>query len=240
MSVNHSPRMTFLLSLTILVAVASTMWPGQARADCEALPACTITFDAGCPNAGEMCSALFVGGGGCEFAGLKFCYDTGLFSYQIDEANPLIIELSNDLIALEVFFVHVGGAASGEMRFFNGCGEEVGLPLETNGDCLLIMPDPQSPVFEDGVRTIEVTATGGVVYIDTFTVTLEQVPGPLDFDGNCAVGAPDLAQLLGSWGPCPDPCEPGNPCDTCQADADGDCNVGAPDLAQLLGNWGPQ
>ncbi len=240
MSVTHNTKMTFGLSLPFLVAVFSTMWPGQARADCEVLPACTITFDVGCPNAGEMCGAFFDGGGGCEFAGLLFCYSTGLFSYRVDDANPLTIELSNDLIELEVFFAHVGGAASGEMRFFNGCGEEVGTPLETNGNCLLFMPDPQSQVFDDGVRTIEVTATGGVVYIDTFTVTLEKVPGPLDYDGDCAVGPFDLAQLLGSWGPCPDPCKPGNPCDTCHADVDGDCNVGASDLAQLLGSWGPQ
>ncbi|MCH8912884.1 MAG: hypothetical protein IIA33_04880 [Planctomycetes bacterium] len=239
MLVTHSMRMTFGVSLLFLVAAFSAMWPGQARAECEVLPACTISFDAGCPNAGEMCGAFFDGGGGCEFANLPFCYSTGIFSYRVDDANSLTIELSNDLIELEVFFANVG-AASGEMRFFNGCGEEVGTPLETNGNCLLFMPDSQSQVFGDGVRTIEVTATGGVVYIDTFTITLGQVPSPFDFDGDCAVGAFDLASLLGAWGPCPDPCEPGNPCDTCQADADGDCNVGAFDLAQLLGNWGPQ
>ncbi|MCZ6652977.1 MAG: hypothetical protein O7D91_08115 [Planctomycetota bacterium] len=47
-----------------------------------------------------------------------------------------------------------------------------------------------------------------------------------DLDGDDAA---DLAQLLGSWGPC----------DGCPADLDGNGTVGAPDLAQLLGNWGP-
>ncbi len=238
MLVNHSKRVTFGLSLAVVVAGFCTAWPGQARADCEVLPACTITFDLGCPNVGELCGAFFDGGGGCVTAFEPMCYSTGLLSYRVDPANPLTIEFSDDLIELNVFFANVG-AASGEMRFFNGCGEEVGTPLETNGNCLLVMPDPQSQVFGDGVRTIEVTATGGVVYIDTFVATLEQVPGPLDYDGNCRVGPFDLAQLLGSWGTCPDPCEPGNPCDTCHADVDGDCNVGASDLAQLLGNWGP-
>ncbi len=49
-----------------------------------------------------------------------------------------------------------------------------------------------------------------------------------DFDGDGAVGATDLAILLGSWGPC----------DECDADLDGDGFVGAADLATLLGSWG--
>ncbi len=238
MPVNQNTRMTFGLSLPLFVAVFSAMWPGHARADCEVLPACTITFDAGCPNAGEMCGAFFDGGSGCEFAGLKFCYSTGIFSYRVDPATPLTIELSGNLLQLEVFFANVG-PSSGEMHFFNAEGKEVGIPLETNGDCLLIMPPDQMQVFEDAVRTIEVTATDGEVYIDTFTVILEQVPAPADFDGDCDVGAFDLAQLLGAWGPCPKPCGPGDPDGTCQADLNGDCNVGAFDLALLLGSWGP-
>ena len=240
MSANQSTRMTFILSSMILVAVSSAMWPSPARADCEVLLPCPIDFEGACPNApGGVCGATFIGGSGCVVDGLGLCYSSGFFSYRVDDANPLTIALSDDLIELEMFFANVG-AASGEMRFFDSCGEEVGDRLFTNGNCLVIMPPLQSQVFEGGVRTIEVTATGGVVYIDDFTGTLEQVPSPFDFDGDCAVGAFDLAQLLGSWGPCPDPCKKGNPCDTCQADASGDCNVGAFDLAQLLGNWGPQ
>ena len=52
----------------------------------------------------------------------------------------------------------------------------------------------------------------------------------LNCDGN--VGPFDLATLLGSWGPCPDP--PAN----CPPDLNGDGNVGAADLAILLANWG--
>ena len=59
------------------------------------------------------------------------------------------------------------------------------------------------------------------------------------FDGDGIVNATDLATLLGSWGPCPDPCEPGDPLTTCTADLDGNCVVGPLDLALVLGNWGP-
>ena len=74
---------------------------------------------------------------------------------------------------------------------------------------------------------------------------------PADLNCNGKVDAFDLALLLGSWGPCPKPCTPGSPPDTCPApssgdpteacpaDLSGDCDVEAFDLAILLGNWGP-
>ncbi len=52
---------------------------------------------------------------------------------------------------------------------------------------------------------------------------------PADLDGDGDVGASDLANLLGSWGP-----NVGHP-----ADQTGDGSVGAEDLAILLGSWGP-
>ncbi len=60
---------------------------------------------------------------------------------------------------------------------------------------------------------------------------LTQLPG-------CEIEAADLAMLLGNWGPCPGPCTPGEPDETCPADLDGDCEVEAFDLAILLGAWG--
>ncbi len=51
-----------------------------------------------------------------------------------------------------------------------------------------------------------------------------------DLDGNGTVAAPDLAILLGAWGPVPTPAPP---------DFDGDGDVDASDLAVLLGAWGP-
>jgi hypothetical protein len=51
---------------------------------------------------------------------------------------------------------------------------------------------------------------------------------PADFDGDGTVGPADLAELLGSWGPC----------EGCPVDLDGNGQVGPFDLALLLGNWG--
>ena len=52
---------------------------------------------------------------------------------------------------------------------------------------------------------------------------------PTDLDDSGDIGAADVTQLLGSWGPCAG----------CPADFNGDGVVGAFDLAQLLGAWGP-
>ncbi|MFO0826536.1 MAG: hypothetical protein U0572_00155 [Phycisphaerales bacterium] len=66
------------------------------------------------------------------------------------------------------------------------------------------------------------------------TLTVTSTPtqeSDLDFDG--AVGASDLAILLGAWGD--------DPCDNaicCPADLNGDGKVNASDLAILLGDWG--
>ena len=51
---------------------------------------------------------------------------------------------------------------------------------------------------------------------------------PADFDDSGDVDAADLAELLGSWGPCVG----------CPADLDDDGDVDATDLAMLLGTWG--
>ncbi len=56
-------------------------------------------------------------------------------------------------------------------------------------------------------------------------------PCPADLDGDCAVGAGDLAVLLGAWGAAD--------CGTFDADFDRTLDIGAPDLATLLGAWGP-
>jgi hypothetical protein len=72
-------------------------------------------------------------------------------------------------------------------------------------------------------------------------VDVLQILDPIapDIDGNGEIDAFDLAFLLGSWGPCPEPCAPGEPGNTCDADFDDDCFVNAFDLAILLGSWGP-
>ena len=56
-----------------------------------------------------------------------------------------------------------------------------------------------------------------------------ELPCPADLNGDGTVGAEDLAELLGAWGP-----NPGHP-----ADFNFDGIVNAADLAELLGDWGP-
>ncbi len=74
-------------------------------------------------------------------------------------------------------------------------------------------------------------------------INLGSIPGlgtdvlpiePADFNGDCRVNAADLAQLLGAWGACPEPCPPSYPLDLVP-----NCAVDAADLAMLLGHWGP-
>ncbi len=69
----------------------------------------------------------------------------------------------------------------------------------------------------------------GVATVDMGAYEFQISSCVADIDGDGAVGAEDLAQLLGSWGPCAG----------CPADFNGDGVVGAADLAVLLGAWGP-
>jgi hypothetical protein len=52
---------------------------------------------------------------------------------------------------------------------------------------------------------------------------------PGELGGDDEIGADDLFQLLGAWGPCPG----------CPEDLTGDGDVNSEDLFQLLGAWGP-
>ncbi len=68
----------------------------------------------------------------------------------------------------------------------------------------------------------------GVVIVERI-----EASGPLgDLNGDGAIGAADLALLLGAWGSCPAPPA------ACAADLDGDGSVGSADLAAMLGAWG--
>lgn len=64
-------------------------------------------------------------------------------------------------------------------------------------------------------------------------IRIERAPAqrPADLDGNGAVDAQDLVELLGGWGVCDN-------CEYCPADLDGDCGVGVADLLEMLGDWG--
>ena len=62
------------------------------------------------------------------------------------------------------------------------------------------MPDMQSVAFDVPVRFIEVSATGGQVYIDDFSINPGFEPSLGDLNGDCVVGVPDLLILLANWG----------------------------------------
>ncbi len=121
-----------------------------------------------------------------------------------------------------------------------GCGR--------GGLYLFDVADPATPVLLDAVPDVSgsrsnVTVDEPYVYatsefegpnaVNYGLVILETVAPslcPADLDGNGAVGAFDLALLLGNWGPCDG---------DCPADLDDSGAVGAFDLALLLGSWGP-
>lgn len=60
----------------------------------------------------------------------------------------------------------------------------------------------------------------------------EAVGCPADLTQSGDVGTEDLFELLGAWGPCPDP-------ENCPADLTQSGDVGTEDLFELLGAWGP-
>lgn len=78
------------------------------------------------------------------------------------------------------------------------------------------LPDSIVEAGVDGFRLLELVC--------------QAIQGDIDLDG--VVGVSDLLILLGTWGPCDNPCPP-----TCAADLDGDCQVGVSDLLIVLGNW---
>ncbi len=136
---------------------------------CTAPPSsCTIDMEASCPDTAAVCGATFTGGSGCFFEGKTGCYDSGVKAYKIINGQTLTIDLSPDIVGVEMFFVAEGGAA-GTMTFRDAMGVPVGSPRTTNGNCLASMPPRQQVTFPTPVRTIEVTATGGVVWVDSLT-----------------------------------------------------------------------
>ena len=83
---------------------------------------------------------------------------------------------------------------------------------------------PLAPRNDDSPAGADVVALDDVLFGEPISLAC-----PADLNGDGDIGAPDLAILLGAWGPVgPHP-----------ADFNGDGTVGAWDLAWLLGLWGP-
>lgn len=170
----------------------------SASAPAAPLPACTISMDAVCPDVvGGQCGATFSSalGDTCTSIGVLNCYSSGLNSYRVTTAAPLIITFSDDATSLSVFFSHELAGQSGEMRFFDAVvgGSEVDPPLMTNGACSGPMPALQSFSFSAAVRRIEVTALSGTLWIDDFGVNTISVcgDGVLDAGETCDDGFTD-------------------------------------------------
>ncbi len=107
----------------------------------------------------------------------------------------------------------------------------IDLPAEAGGEQFVWSVQPTfTPNSQTAYVTTEILGSPGFSYVYAIRTGDEVGPTAGDLDGDGSVGAPDLANLLGSWGPCGD-------CGDCPADLDGDCTVGAADLAILLGNW---
>jgi hypothetical protein len=89
--------------------------------------------------------------------------------------------------------------------------------MSSTGAALLVWADDRAD--SNNIYAQSVNADG----------VLAGLPCPTDLDGDGDTDATDLAQLLGSWGPC----------SCCPADFNGDGAINAFDLAVLLGAWGP-
>jgi cysteine-rich repeat protein len=150
---------------------ANTNGGDGCSSDCqieEPLPECLIPFDPwDCPDTSVVCGASFAGGDGCQSAGL--CAETPPHAYRLLPGPPVVITLAGDLNTLSLMFSGYAGSL-GEMWFFDADGLPVDAPLYTNGDCQYGTPPLQPVTFSRPVRTIEVTAIGGQVWIDSFHV----------------------------------------------------------------------
>ncbi len=114
--------------------------------------------------------------------------------------------------------VNVEATSLGETRIERSL--HVGVGGHPHGQILALAADGEYDV------TLVAWDLNGI-FLDSDPVVVRvhaHVPTP-DFDGDGAVGAADLAFLLGAWG-------------THEADLNGDATTDATDLALLLGAWG--
>jgi hypothetical protein len=153
-----------------------------------------------------------------------FCYSVGNSSCQVtfDLAAPTSCRL---LAALEA-------GAHGQVKLIlSGPG---GLVLSTTlvGDEELLrttldVPAGRYTLFASSFASTTLGPIGTQTDASHLLLHFSTSGSPADLDLDGIVAASDLAELLGSWGPC----------ETCPSDLDADGAVGPSDLAVLLGSW---
>lgn len=155
-------------------------------------------------------------------------------------------------------FVPSNGAATTQMTIT--LLDWQGLPITAPIDSVSVTHAPDSAGIAaigaatdmgGGVWTAPVTA-GSSAGIDRYRVTVTEAPPaegppaaiilapdasfeffpPGDTNGDGDVDITDFLTVLGTWGPCADPCPP-----YCSADFNADCEVGIEDFLVVIGNW---
>jgi cysteine-rich repeat protein len=133
----------------------NTIGGDGCSADCriDALPDCMITFDPpqACPSSTvSVCGAYFSGPPTLCAAAPEDCFDSGTRARRVP--GGLIITLAGEMNRLNVYFA--GQSGWGQMVFFDAQDDVVDEPL----------------LFSRPVRSVEVNALDGQVWIDSFQV----------------------------------------------------------------------
>ena len=138
--------------------------------------------------------------------------------YKIDAATGAITATYQTTTTLGTVAGMVFHPTTGELLIADG---------DFGGTANLYRFDPKSGTLSlIGPTGVAISNSNGFAGLEF--VPQSAPPCPADLDGNGAVEAADLAQMLGAWGTAKS-----------AADLDGDGTVGAADLAVLLGAWGP-
>ena len=204
--------------------------PCPANGIPEGEPVCTDNyldeFNGGCDAKTQsfspisMCDAI-CGKGGVFAVGPELVPEFDWYEITLDVATELSWTVESEFPILAAIVDGNAGCAGAEVLVLDVAQEctplTVSFELEPGTYWLVAGASGTSDLAVCGARyTARVTGSGGEC------ACLE------DLDGSGAVGAFDLALLLGAWGPCAE----------CSADINGDGAVGAFDLALLLGAWG--
>ena len=156
-------------------------------------------------------------------------------SYTQTAEGQLTIELGGDVAVVEHDVLSVSGDVQLDGTLHVALIDGF---VPQPGDCFDVIASTRGAIVGE-FASVEPPGTYELTYTSD-SVTLCAIGTPCVGDiappgegrgGDGSVGPGDLAQLLASWGPCPD-------CPADIAPVNGDGTVGPADLAQLLAGWG--